>query len=66
MTHRDEYYDSMVTVLELMKGDLYETLVESPGKHDADYFVENWRAMVVVCESGEMRQGYCRGRWSAN
>ncbi len=47
---------------ELIKGDLYERLVEAIGKKDADYFVENWRAMVVVCESGEMRQGYCRGR----
>lgn len=47
---------------ELIRGDLYETLVELLGQDDADHFVENWRAMVVVCESGEMRQGYCRGR----
>ena len=66
MTPQVETYDNMVAVLELMKGDLYETLVESLGKHDADYFVENWRAMVVVCESGEMRQGHCRGRRTAN
>lgn len=32
---------------------------------DADHFVENWRAMVIVCEAGEMRQGYCRGRTPA-
>ena len=47
---------------ELIKGDLYEKLVQHIGKKDADHFVENWRAMVVVCESGEMRQGYCRGQ----
>lgn len=47
---------------ELVKGDLYAPMVDFLGQKDADYFVENWRAMVVVCESGEMRQGYCRGR----
>ena len=47
---------------ELIKGDLYPEMVELLGQKDADHFVENWRAMVVVCESGEMRQGYCRGR----
>ena len=46
---------------DLIKGDLYDTVVESLGKEDADYFVENWRAMVVVIDKGEMRQGYCRG-----
>ena len=47
---------------ELVKGDLYPRMVESLGQDSADYFVENWRAMVVVCDKGEMRQGYCRGR----
>jgi len=47
---------------ELIKGDLYQTLVEHLGQGDADHFVEDWRAMVIVCDSGEMRQGYCRGR----
>jgi len=37
-------------------------MVERLGQKDADHFVENWRAMLVVCEKGEMRQGYCRGR----
>jgi hypothetical protein len=39
-------------------------MVESLGQRDADHFVEDWRAMMIVCESGEMRQGYCRGRKS--
>lgn len=47
---------------ELMKGDLYPRMVEVLGQKDADYFVENWRAMLVVCDKGEMRQSYCRGR----
>jgi phosphoethanolamine N-methyltransferase len=47
---------------ELIKGELYPRMVELLGQADADHFVENWRAMTVVCESGEMRQGYCRGR----
>ena len=34
----------------------------SMGREQAEHFVENWRAMVVVCQKGEMRQGYCRGR----
>lgn len=46
---------------ELMRGDLYPRMVELLGQTDADYFVENWRSMVVVIEKGEMRQGYCRG-----
>jgi SAM-dependent methyltransferase len=47
---------------ELIRGDLYPRMVELLGRDDADHFVENWRAMTVVCDSGEMRQGYCRGR----
>jgi hypothetical protein len=47
---------------ELIKGDLYERMVELLGKDDADHFVEDWRAMAIVCKSGELRQGYCRGR----
>ena len=33
-----------------------------PRVEDADHFVENWRAMVVVLDKNEMRQGYCRAR----
>jgi hypothetical protein len=48
--------------LELVSGELYPRMVELLGQQSADHLVENWRAMVVVCDSGEMRQGYCRGR----
>jgi len=47
---------------DLMRGDLNARMVELLGQADADYFVENWRAMVVVIDQGDMRQGYCRGR----
>jgi hypothetical protein len=47
---------------ELIKGELYPRMVELLGQKSADHFVEDWRALVVVCEKGEMRQGYCRGR----
>ncbi len=47
---------------DLIRNDLYDRMVELLGQEDADHFVENWRAGVIVCESGEMRQGYCRGR----
>jgi ubiquinone/menaquinone biosynthesis C-methylase UbiE len=47
---------------ELIKGDLYPRMLELLGQKDADHFVENWRAMVVVINKGEMRQGYSRGR----
>lgn len=47
---------------ERLKGELYPRMVELLGQADADHFVENWRAMVVVIDKGEMRQGYCRGR----
>ncbi len=45
----------------LLKGELYPRMIELIGQRDADHFVENWRAMEVVCQKGEMRQGYFRG-----
>lgn len=32
------------------------------GTHDANHMLENWRALVVVCEQGELRQAYTRAR----
>ena len=45
---------------ELLRNDLYSKATALLGKEGADYFVENWRAMVVVCDKGEMLQVYCR------
>jgi phosphoethanolamine N-methyltransferase len=46
----------------LIKGPLYNDLVRLLGRQEADHFVESWRVMVALCDSGELRQGYCRGR----
>jgi phosphoethanolamine N-methyltransferase len=32
------------------------------GESQADHMIEDWRSLVVVCEKGELRQGYTRGR----
>ena len=58
----DWYREEVRREYELMKGELYPRMIELLGQADADHFVENWRAMVVVIENGEMQQGYCRGR----
>ena len=39
-----------------------DRLVDLIGKEAADHAVENWRAMLVVCEKGEMLQVYSRAR----
>ena len=46
---------------ELIAGELYDRMVDLLGGDDAELYVESWRAMTFVCDSGEMRQGYCRG-----
>ncbi len=47
---------------ERLSGEHYPRAVELVGKEQADYRVENWRAMMVVCDRGELRQAYTRGR----
>ena len=57
------WYKSQVrNEYELMKTDLYDQMLDLLGKQDADHFVENWRAMLTVCENDEMIQGYYRGQ----
>jgi phosphoethanolamine N-methyltransferase len=46
---------------ELIKGEMYEQLIELIGQEDSDHFVEDWRMLAVVCDNGELLQGYCRG-----
>jgi len=41
---------------ERMRGELYPRMVELLGETGADHFVEDWRSMVVVWESGELTQ----------
>ena len=60
---RTDWYQAEVhREMDLMKGELYESMVELIGKEETDLRIENWRAMIVVIDSGEMRQGYCRGQ----
>ena len=43
-----------------MKGPLYPRMAELLGRANADRFVEVWRAMNLVIESGELRPGHLR------
>jgi ubiquinone/menaquinone biosynthesis C-methylase UbiE len=45
-----------------LRGELNPVMIELIGAENAQHFIENWRAMVVVIDSGEMRQAYCRGQ----
>ncbi len=56
------YRDEAHREYELLEGEMYPRLVQLLGQHDANHFVENWRAMTVVIDNGEMKQGYLRGR----
>jgi ubiquinone/menaquinone biosynthesis C-methylase UbiE len=47
---------------ELMRGEGRQQVVELIGQARADHMIEDWRSMVVVCEKGELCQGYTRGR----
>lgn len=47
---------------ERMRGDGRQRAIELIGEAQADHMIEDWRSMVVVCEKGELRQGYTRGR----
>ncbi len=58
----DWYREKVREEYERLRGELYSRAVELIGKANADHRVENWRAMVVVCEKGELRQAYSRGR----
>jgi phosphoethanolamine N-methyltransferase len=47
---------------EWMRGEGRAKAVELIGETQAEHMIEDWRSMVVVCEKGELRQGYTRGR----
>jgi phosphoethanolamine N-methyltransferase len=47
---------------ERMRGEGRTRAVELIGEAQAAHMIEDWRSMVVVCEKGELRQGYTRGR----
>ena len=46
---------------ERIKSELYDDIVALIGVEETDHFVEDWRALTVVCEKQEMLQVYTRG-----
>jgi len=54
------YSDLSRNEYEKMKGPLYPEMVEMLGRKNADRYVEVWRAMNLVIESGELRPGHLR------
>ncbi len=45
-----------------MQGPLGPILIERLGRETYDHYLENWRAMAVVLDGGELRPGFYRGR----
>ncbi len=63
LSDRSDWYRRKVKEeYEQIQSELYPRMVEKLGKEEADHFVENWRAMMVVCEKGDVFQGYYRAR----
>ncbi len=63
VTDRSDWYRRQSAAeYEALKNEHYKSMVELLGQAKADDFVENWRALAVVCERGEMLQIYSRGR----
>lgn len=63
MSDRSDWYRRKVQQeYEQIKSELYPRMVELLGKQEADHFVENWRSMTVVCEKGDVYQGYYRAQ----
>jgi ubiquinone/menaquinone biosynthesis C-methylase UbiE len=60
--HSDWYRRKVKKEYEQIQTELYPRMVQSLGKREADHFVENWRSMMVVCEKGDVFQGYYRAR----
>ena len=46
---------------ELMRGEGRPRAAELIGEAQAAHMIEDWRSLVIVCEKGELRQGYTRG-----
>ena len=57
----DWYRHESLREYERMRGDR-QRVVEMIGEASTDHMIEDWRSMVVVCEKGELRQGYASGR----
>jgi ubiquinone/menaquinone biosynthesis C-methylase UbiE len=63
LSDRSDWYRRKVKKeYEQIQRELFPRMVQSLGKREADHFVENWRSMMVVCEKGDVFQGYYRAR----
>lgn len=63
LTDASDWYRHQVRrEYEQLTGDLNPRVVELIGQERADHFVENWCAMRVVCEKGELQQVYLRAK----
>jgi len=58
----DQYRRLCRKEYEQMKGPLFPQMVELLGREKAEYFVEDWRSMMVVLDKGEHRPGRYRAR----
>ena len=45
-----------------MKGALKARMIELLGPEKQAHFEENWRAMIVILDTGELRPGHIRAR----
>ncbi len=55
------YRDLAHNEYEAMQGPLKAPMIEVLGKEQQEYYLENWRASVIVLDKGELRPGFCRG-----
>jgi len=58
----DWYRSQSIAEYERVKSETHPRMVERIGREDADHFLEDWRALTVVCAKGDLLQVYCRGR----
>ncbi len=59
---RQAYRDLCHREYDEMQGPLKARMIELLGREQQEHFLENWRAMVVVLDKGELRPGFYRAR----
>ena len=55
------YHDLAHREYEAMQGPLKARMIEVLGQEQQEYYLENWRASVIVLDKGELRPGFYRG-----
>ena len=58
----DWYRAQATREAELMSGPLFDEMATLGDEDTRDDFIAEWRAMLVVLNSGELKSGYFRGR----